>query len=235
MIPWLREKQTPKGVRLRVGGYLPPFRARVFSLGLGLVAFVAGCWLALALLANDRPGIQLFRGIGIPVCFYYMLCLLPLFTPALFILTPLGQMLGELLVGSRFTIFVAKEYIQVVRWLVYRPKFPLGPGIAFERHPHPKTQAEIRGNELRKAAHPKNPAKAMQFFEYQKSQVVVFRCGPRVVRLANIFDRKPVGLGHKADLLVQILQRLHRESQTGNRSTDVNKTPMQYGTRPSIA
>lgn len=235
MIPWLREIPTRSGVRLRVGGYLPPFRARVFLMAFTLVTLLIGFVLGLTLLANDAAALLHFQKLGIPGWTYYVLCLLPLFLPAAFVATPLGQMMGEILIGSRVTLIITKDYVQQIRWLVYRPKYPVGAGLSFERLPHPKAREEILGNQLRKAQHPKNPAKAMQFQEYQKSQVVVLRSGERVVRLASIYDRKPAGLGHKADVLVQTLQRIHGETQTGNRSTATENTPQQYGNRPSIA
>jgi hypothetical protein len=57
---------------------------------------------------------------------------------------------------------------------VYRRKFPAGPGLTFERQPHPKAREEMMWNEFRAASFPQNPAKAMRFDEYQKSQVVVW-------------------------------------------------------------
>jgi len=235
MIFWLREKPTRSGVRVRVGGYLPPFRARVFLMALTLITLLIGMLISFVLLGNDDAFLLEFQGTGLPDWTYYIFCLLPLGLPAAFVVTPLGQMLGEILIGSRFTIVVTKDYVQAIRWLFYRPKYPVGPGITFERLPHPKARDEIIGNELRKAQHPKNPAKAMQFDHYQKAQVVVIRSGSKVIRLANIYDRKAIGLGHKADRLVRVLQRIYGEVQTGNRSAEASQTPLQYGSRPSIA
>lgn len=235
MNAWLKEYPIRKGVCVRVGGYLPPFRARVYFLGLTLVTLIIGAILSAVLIAQDAAITPYFRKFGIPVWIYYPLTLLPFLLPMPFVATPLGQWLGELFIGARFKVVITKDYIQVIRWWVYRPKYPVAPGIAFERQPHPKAAEEIIGNELRKAQNPKNPAKAMQFYEYQKSQVVLLRCGPKAIRLANIFDRKPAGLGHKADVLVLTLQRIYGAMQTGNRTADVTQTPLQYGSRPSMA
>ena len=235
MIPWLREKAVRSGVKLKVGGYLPPLRARVFLMGLALITLLIGMLTSFVLLGNDDRFMAAYEQTGLPDWSYYLVALLPLGLPGVFVATPLGQWLGEVFIGSRVTLIVTKDYVQEIRWLVYRPKHPLGAGPSFERLPHPRARDEVLGNQLRKAQHPKNPARAVQFYEYQKAGVVALRSGPTVVRLANIFDRKPAGLGHKADVLVQTLQRIHGEILTGNRSAEPAETPLQYGPRPSIA
>ena len=235
MISWLGVKQTKRGFRLRVRGYMPPFRARVFFMALALITLLTGMILGFVMLGNDSEWGPVLEKAGIPGWLYYVLCVVPLLLPAVFLCTPIGQWIGEKLIGSCVTIHVTKDYVQIVRWFVYRRKFPAGPGLTFERHPHPKAREEMMWNEFRIASNPRYPAKALRFDQYQKSQIVVLRLGLHAIRLASIYDRKPAGLGHKADRLVSALQRLYAEVQTGNRSTDPTKTPLQYGQRPQVA
>jgi hypothetical protein len=238
MIYWLRETPTRRGIKLRVGGlrgYLVPPLAKLWFVGLTLLTAVLGLVLAIVLLGSDEAVLPHFDRLGIARWAYYLLPLLPPFlVPLAFVGTPLGQVLGEMLLGSRLSINMTRDYVQPVRWLVYRPRHPIGPDTTFERVAHPKAAEEVRENALRRAMNPKNPGKAMQWNYYQQSQLVIMRTGPKVVVLARIWDRHPPGLNHKADKLLNALQRIHSELRTGNRSDDETKTPLQYGPRPSF-
>lgn len=226
---WLRVKDTPYGTRLRVGGHLPPLRARIFRLSFLLVAGLSGFAGCIILLVRSDELLPYLDENGIPPWTLYLACLLLLIVPSLLSDTIVAQRLGEVLIGKRFTVKFHKDKIQIVRFFI--PKtYNRESSLSFDVRPHPSTETEMEGNQKRLA----KDATSQKFQEYRKTLVVVMRHGIKVHTLASIYDRHAQGLGHRAEQLVQVLQDLLASSSKGSPPPASKSPTPQYGHRPSV-